>query len=117
MMNPADFTLNFVMAKDGQNHPLYPEATMFNRVHFGGVTIVPWSEIPAGKIFVADMKKYNIGNYIPYMVKIGWVNDQLIKNMFTIVGESRFFAYTKNYTTKAFIYTDIATVQADLLTP
>ncbi len=116
MMNPADFTLNFVMAKDGQNHPLYPEATMFNRVHFGGVTIVPWSEIPAGKIFVADMKKYNIGNYIPYMVKIGWVNDQLIKNMFTIVGESRFFAYTKNYTTKAFIYTDIATVQADLQT-
>ena len=116
MLSPEDFALNFVMAKDSRGLPLYPQASMFQRVSFGGVTIVPWVKIPAGKIFVADMKQYHIGNYIPYMVKIGWVNDQLIRNMFTIVGESRFFAYTKNFTTKAFIYTDIATVITDLKT-
>jgi len=117
MLNPADFALNFVMAKDGNGLPLFPQAGMFNQVRIGGVTIVPWIKIPAGKIFVADMKLYNIGNYIPYFVKIGWVNDQLIHNMFTIVGESRFYSYVKNYDQGAFLYDDIATIQASILKP
>lgn len=111
MMNPTDFTLEFVMAKNADGLPLYPQAMMFNRVTIGGVTIVPWVTIPAGKIFVSDMKKYNIGNYIPYFIKIGWINDQLIKNLFTIVGESRFFAYVKSQDENAFMYDDVGTIR------
>ena len=114
MMNPVDFTVEFIMAKDGNGRPLYPQASLFNKVTIGGVTIVPWVSIPTGKIFVGDMKKYNIGNYIPYFVKIGWINDQLIHNMFTMVGESRFFAYVKSQDEKAFSYSTIATILGDL---
>ena len=68
-------------------------------------------DIPAGKIFVADMSKYNVSNYVGYTVRIGFINDQFITNKFTIVGESRFHAYVKKLDEQAFIYDDIATIK------
>jgi hypothetical protein len=112
MVNPVDFYLNLVSAKDSQGHPLYPEAALFNRVTIGGVTIIPFEDIPSGKIFVADMSKYNVTNYVDYTIRIGWINDQLITNEFTMVGESRFHAFVKKLDEQAFIYDDIATIQA-----
>ena len=112
MISPIDFFLNFVAAKDGNNLPLYPMASLFNQVVIGGVTIRPWVKVPAGKLFVADMSKYNLVNYIPFSIRIGWINDQFIKNKFTMLGESRFFQYVKNLDQAAFIYDDIATVVA-----
>jgi len=111
LINPIDFFLQFQSAKDGNGLPLYPQASLFNTVTIGGVTIRPWSKVPAGKIFVADMSKYNISNYIPFSIRIGWINDQFITNQFTMVGESRFFAYVKNFDQQAFIYDDIATIK------
>lgn len=111
LINPIDFFLQFQAAKDANGLPLYPQASLFNTVTVGGVTIRPWYKIPTGKIFVADMSKYNISNYIPFSIRIGWINDQFITNQFTMVGESRFFAYVKNFDQQAFVYTDIATVK------
>lgn len=117
MMNPVDFFLNFVSAKDGDGKPLFPTASLFNRVNIGGVTIIPFRDIPTDKIFVADMSKYNITNYIDYTVKVGWINDQLITNQFTMVGESRFHAFVKKLDEQAFIYDDISVVLAAILKP
>jgi HK97 family phage major capsid protein len=111
LVNPVDFFLNLVAAKDGNGLPLYPQAGLFNTVTIGGVTIKPWEKIPAGKIFVADMSKYNLTNWVPYSVQIGWVNDDFIKNQLTMVGESRFHAFVKNHDAQAFVYDDIATVK------
>jgi len=112
MVSPTDFFLNLVSAKTTDGLPLYPTASLFNQVVIGGVTIVPDELIPAGKIFVADMSKYNTTNYLPYTVKIGWVNDDFIKNQFVILGESRFHAFVKKLDEQAFLYDDIATIQA-----
>jgi len=76
------------------------------------VTIIPFEDITAGKIFVADLSKYNISRWEGYTVKIGWINDQLITNQFTMVGESRFHAFVKKLDEQAFIYDTIATVKA-----
>tara|TARA_R110000787_G_scaffold65932_2_gene148386 strand:- start:1524 stop:2864 length:1341 start_codon:yes stop_codon:yes gene_type:complete len=111
MINPVDFFTELVSAKDLQGLPLYPSASLFNRVAIGGVTILPMEDIPAGKIFVADMSKYNVSNYVGYTVRIGFINDQFITNKFTIVGESRFHAYVKKLDEQAFIYDDIATIK------
>lgn len=111
LINPVDFYLNLVSAKDDNGLPLYPQAGLFNTVTIGGVTIKPWSKIPAGKIFVADMTKYNVVNYVPFSIRVGWINDQFITNQFTILGESRFFQYVKNLDQSAFVYDDIATVK------
>lgn len=111
MVNPVDFFINFVAAKDGFGHPLYPQAGLFNMVVIGGVMIVPDEDITAGKVFVADLSKYIVTNYVPYSVRIGWVNDDFIKNQFVILGESRFHAFVKRLDQQAFIYDDIATIK------
>jgi hypothetical protein len=111
LINPIDFYLQLVSAKDLNGLPLYPQASLFNQVNIGGVTIKPEESIPAGKIFVCDMTKYNTTNYVGYNVKIGWVNDDFIKNQFVILAESRFHAFVKKLDEQAFIYDDIATIK------
>ena len=111
LVSPTDFFLNLVAAKDVNGKPLFPQASLFNQVNFGGVIIRPWAKVPAGKVFVADMKKYNITSWVPYSVRIGWINDQFITNKFTMVGESRFHAFVRNLDEQAFIYDDIATIK------
>lgn len=110
LVNPIDFFVFLVAAKDERGLPLYPNASLFNRVEIGGVTILPEEMIPAGKIFVSDMSKYNVSNYLGYRVKIGWINDDFIKNQFVILGESRFHAYVKKLDQQAFIYDDYQTI-------
>ena len=73
---------------------------------------MPWEKIPSDKIFVADMSKYNISNWVRYSVRIGWINDQFITNQFTMVGESRSHYFIKNFDELAFVYDDISVVQA-----
>jgi HK97 family phage major capsid protein len=111
LVNPNDFFVQLVSAKDLNGLPLYPSASLFNTVSIGGVTIMPHEDIVAGKIFVADMSKYNTTDYMGYTVKIGWINDDFIKNQFCIVGESRFHAFVKKLDEQAFIYDTIATIK------
>lgn len=117
LVNPIDFFLNLVSAKDERGLPLYPQASLFNRVVIGGITILPEESIPAGKIFVGDMNAYNTTNYMPYTVKIGWVNDDFIKNQFVILGESRFHAFVKKLDQRAFLYDNIATIKTAISAP
>jgi HK97 family phage major capsid protein len=117
LVNPNDFFINLVAAKDLNGLPLYPMASLFNKVVIGGVTIIPEESITAGKIFVGDMSKYNTTNYVPYTVKIGWVNDDFIKNQFVILAESRFHAFVKKMDEQAFIYDNFATIKTAITKP
>ena len=117
VMNPTDFYLQFSSVKNADGNPLYPTASLFKQVNIGGITIRPERDIPVGKIFVADMSKYNTTNYIGYSVKIGYVNDDFIKNRFVILGESRFHAFVKELDKQAFIYDDIATIKTAITAP
>jgi hypothetical protein len=112
MINPMDFFTRIVGAKTLDGLPLYPSASLFNRLDIGGVTIIPHYEIPVGKIFTADMSMYNTTRYKEYNVQIGWVNDDFIHNQFVILGESRFHAFVRKLDEQAFIYDDIATIEA-----
>jgi hypothetical protein len=117
LMNPVTFFIEFVSAKDAHGRPLYPTATLFNQVTIGGVTVIPEETIPAGSILVCDMSKYNTTNYVPYSVRIGWINDDFIKNQFVILGESRFHAFVKELDEQAFIYDTIANIVAAIELP
>lgn len=117
LINPIDFFINFVSAKTNEGIPLYPTASLFNRVIIGGVTIIPMEDIPAGKIFISDLSKYNITDWMGYTVKIGWVNDDFIKNQFVILGESRFHAFVKRLDEQAFIYDDIDAIKTAIEKP
>lgn len=117
LVNPVDYFVELVSAKDSTGKPLFPTASLFNQVNIGGLTIIPNIDTTLGEIKCYDLKKYNITNYVGYNVKIGWVNDDFIKNQFVILGESRFHAFVRNLDTKAFTKGVIATIKAAIETP
>ena len=111
LINPTDFFIQFVAAKDGDGKPLYPTASLFNRANIGGMLVIPERSVPAGKIFIGDLSKYNASNYIPYTLDIGYINDDFIKGQLVMRGSSRFHAYTRQLDRQAFLYDDIATIK------
>ena len=66
---------------------------------------------------VADASVYNVTNYLPYNVKIGWVNDDFIRNQFVILAESRAHMFVKKLDEQAIIYDDIATIKTAITKP
>ena len=109
-INPFDFFIQFTSAKDSQGKPLYPTAQA-GVVVIGNTVIKQRFEIPAGKIFIGDLKKIMLSSYLPYTVKIGWVNDDFIKNQFVILGESRFHLFVKELDKAGFLYDNISTIK------
>lgn len=117
LVNPVDFFIQLVSAKDADGKPLFPTASLFNQVNIGGLSVIPNLDVTAGTIKCFDLKKYNITNYVGYNVKIGWVNDDFIKNQFVILGESRFHAFVKNLDQKAFSKGVIGTIKTAITAP
>jgi len=111
--SPADFAA-LRLTKDKNEQYLFPAFTLYNDKTIDGMKIVPKAKIPAGYLLIGDFMKLNIVNYIAYSVRIGWVNDQFIKNLFTMLGEGRFYVYVKNLDQRAFIYDTIANVVAGI---
>jgi hypothetical protein len=109
-VSPLDFFLNFTAKKDANGLPMYPNANMFQKIKIGPTEIVPTFRMPNGKLFVADMKKYHVVKKEVYKVKIGVINDDLIKGKQAIVANSRYYAYVKELDKIAFVYDDIDTI-------
>jgi len=112
-VNPADFAA-LRISKDANGQYLFPSFTIFNDKTIDGMRVVAKNKIPAGKILIGDFKKLNIVDYVAYSVRIGWINDQFIKNLFTMLGEGRFFVYVKSLDQRAFVYDDITNVVAGI---
>ncbi len=108
-VNPADFA-SLRVTKDKQGGYLFPSFSLYNDKTIDGIRLVSKNKIPAGKILMGDFSKLNIIDYIAYSIRLGWINDQFIKNLFTMLGEGRFFVYVKSLDQRAFIYDDIANV-------
>jgi len=117
LLNPVDFFINFQAAKDANRWALYSGVTLFNEYKIGALTIKPWEKMASDNIFVGDMKKYNISNWVRYSVRLGWIGNQFIENMFTMVGESRSHFYVKNFDEQAFVYDSITTVMTAITKP
>lgn len=111
VINPIDFYTEIESAKDSWGRPLYGDVAIDGSIQIGGLTVIQEETIPVGKILVCDMSKYNTTNYQGYTVKIGYVNDDLIKGQFVITGTSRFHAFVKKHDELAFLYDDIKTIK------
>ena len=68
-----------------------------------------------GKLLIGDSSAWR-EQHSDYRLRIGYINDQLIKNKKTIVGEVESLLYPIDCR-PSWIYADIATVQAALLKP
>lgn len=117
LMNNLDFFSMIASAKTLDGTMLYPTASLFNQVTIGGMLIRAYEHIPQGKIFCADMSRYNVTTYKPYSIRIGYDGEDFLKNMFCVLGESRMHAYVKRLDEQAFIYDDIDNIKNAISAP
>jgi HK97 family phage major capsid protein len=68
------------------------------------------NKLAIGSALVGDFKQYKVDIYKDFMLKIGWINDELIYNKFAIVGEMRYHSYISDARKKALVYDSLAEV-------
>lgn len=110
-LNPKDFAA-LKLKKNEFGMYLFPQFVIGPNKDqvIENMTIISRRQIPAGKIMIGDFTKLRIINYVDYNLRMGYINDQLINNLFTMVGESRFFTLIKTLDQIAFVYDDIQNV-------
>lgn len=68
------------------------------------------NKMQVGNALVGDFKQYKVDIYKDFVLKIGWINDELIHNMFAIVGEMRYHSYISTARKKALVYDSLAKI-------
>jgi len=98
LVNPITYA-KLVMSKDTYGRYNIPPAELSNQVNpqQGNNVTADWS-------LVGDLKQFNTDIYEDFVLKMGWINDDLIKNQFTIVSEVRFHDYISNARKQAIMY-------------
>ncbi len=110
--NTAAINWNTAVVKDSgykttQNEYLLPSFNdMLNKM------INYANKVADGYALVGDLSQYHVDIYKDFVLKIGWVNDDLIRNQFSTVGEIRWHDYISDSRKPAIIYGSLDTVVA-----
>lgn len=107
VMNPIDI-LNMRLTKDAEGRYLMP--IMLNSNEVVQLNLIPSTAIGAGKILVGDFRYLNVRTYIDFMLYFGYENDDITRNLVTVVGEKRLAAYIKDNHKSAFVYDSFANI-------
>lgn len=76
--------------------------------------LVQANKVATGHAFAGDLKQYKVDIYKDFYLKIGLVNDDLIKNEFSIVGELRYHSYISDNRKKALVYDSVGDVMEQI---
>ena len=63
---------------------------------------------------VGDLTQYKVDIYKDFVLKMGWINDNLIQNKFCIVGEIRYHRYISDNRKKAIVYDNLNDIEAQI---
>jgi hypothetical protein len=107
-LNPVtDWTM--LMDKDAEGRYLNPP--FLNRIN---ALLVDATKVAVGYGLVGDLSQYNVDIYKDFSLRIGWINDEFIKNKFAILGELRYHNYISETRKKAIVYNQLAAVQSKI---
>lgn len=68
------------------------------------------NKIATGYGLVGDLQQYNVDIYKDFSLRVGWINDDFIKNQFAVVGEVRYHSYISDVRRNAIVYDSLATI-------
>jgi hypothetical protein len=74
--------------------------------------LVTANKVAANYALSGDLKQYKVDIYKDFTLRVGWINDDFIKNQFVIVGELRYHAYISDNRKKAIVYDNLDTIIA-----
>lgn len=107
-LNPVtDWTM--LMDKDSEGRYLNPP--FLSRIN---ALLVDATKVAVGYGLVGDLSQYNVDIYKDFSLRIGWINDEFIKNKFAILGELRYHNYISENRKKAIAYNNLAAVQSKI---
>lgn len=65
-------------------------------------------------VILGDLKQFNVDIYKDLSIRIGWQNDDFVRNQFTIVAEMRFHDYISTARKSAIAYYNIAAARVNI---
>lgn len=115
LLNPINL-LGTKLMKNSQGNYIVPPFAQGENV--GGLRIVASSQVTPNTMVVGDFRFGTIYDLEDLTIEMGWINDQFIKNCFTILAEQRLALLIRTADEFAFRkVTNITTALADLETP
>lgn len=72
------------------------------------------NKLGLGNALVGDLKQYKVDVYKEFVLKVGLVNDDLIKNQFSVVGEIRYHRYISDARKKAICHDNLNDVVSQI---
>lgn len=73
--------------------------------------LVEANKVAYGNAMVGDLKQYNVDIYKDFTLRVGWINDDFIKNKFAVLGELRYHSYISDTRKKAICYDNLHDVK------
>lgn len=102
VLNPQDVA-NMKLTKNANGDYVIP----FDKFT---ITVVESAQRPAGSLLMGDFSYLNIALYVEMAFVFGYENDDIRRNMMTVVGETRFAPYIKSGDKFAFISDTIGNI-------
>lgn len=100
LINPITYG-KLVMTKDTYGRYNTPPAELVRQVN-----PQQGNNVAADFALVGDLQQFNVFIYEDFSLKIGWINDDLIRNQFTVLSEVRFHDFISNARKQAIMYGD-----------
>lgn len=95
-----------MMEKDSQGrYNIPPFMDRINRL------LVEANKVAVNNVLAGDLTQFKVDIYRDFTLRIGWINDQFIKNLFSIVGEIRYHDYISDNRKKAIIYDEMDEIE------
>jgi hypothetical protein len=110
-LNPVTSWLS-MMGKD--QHGAYLNPPFMQRLTN---ILIEANKVAVGQGLAGDLSQFKVDIYKDFTLRIGWYNDQFIKNEFSILGELRYHAYISDARKKAIVYDDLTDIRNTINAP
>lgn len=102
VVNPADYYA-MQLTKDANGNYIMPPFSSADGMTVAGLRIVANNGVTVGTFLVGDFKKATLAIREDVNIQVGYVNDDFIKNLVTILAEMRAVLYVKSNWLNAFV--------------
>lgn len=117
LMNPADI-LKYKLAKAADGHYILPPFISADGKVIDGIRVVETSVVTANTLVLGDFAYGTIYQSEDLVIEMGWINDQFVKNQWTIRAEQELMLLVRNVDLDAFTkITDLNAAVAALAKP
>lgn len=116
VINPADYYA-MQLTKDANGMYLMPPFSSADGMTVAGLRIVANNGVAVGTFLVGDFKKATLAIREDVNIQIGYVNDDFIKNLVTILAEMRAVLFVKSNWVNAFVKGSFATAITAITKP